>query len=78
MSFMLYTSLLIQVAEQGSVCEQLSASKEPDVVKSLVEGIDIEATHSAKCLQDACRHLLPIMKLAVTKMHPLLSDHSGN
>jgi len=48
------------------------------VIKSLVEGIDVEATHSAKCLQDACHHLLPIMQLAVTKMHPLLSERSGN
>jgi len=47
-------------------------------VKSLVEGIEVEASNSAKCLQDACSHLLPVMQLAVTKIHPLLSDHSGN
>ena len=47
-------------------------------MKSLVEGIEVEASNSAKCLQDACSHLLPVMQLAVTKIHPLLSDHSGN
>jgi len=56
----------------------LSDSKQSGVIKSLVEGIDLAASYSAKCLQDACCHLLPIMQLAVTKMHPLLSDHSGN
>ena len=60
------------------VCEQLSDGKQADVIKSFVERIDLEASRSAKCLQDACCQLLPIMQLAVTKMHPLLSNHSGN
>ena len=57
---------------------KLSDNNQSDVVKSMVEGIELEAANSAKCLQDACSHLLPIMQLAVTKMHPLLTDCSGN
>jgi len=56
---------------------QLSDGKQSDIAKSLVEGIELEAANSAKCLQDACSRLLPIMQLAVTKIHPLLSDRSG-
>jgi len=59
-------------------CEQVSDDKQSDVVRSLVESINEEAANSLKCLRDACCHLLPVMQLAVTKLHPVLSDCSGN
>lgn len=43
-----------------------------------MDGINLEAAESAKCLQDACCHLLPVMQLAVMKMHPVFTDHGGN
>ena len=43
-----------------------------------MDDINLEASNSVKCLQEACCHLLPIMQLAVTKMHLLLSEQSGN